>query len=623
MKRLSILLIAGAVLIPVLVFADSATTPPAFPPLINYQGMLTDAGGIPIDGARNLTFKIYDDTTGSGTLQWSETQNGVDVDNGLFNVTLGKSTALNLAFDKSYWLEVEVGGEVMPRIRLTSVGYAYRSMVADSALTAAPGSGSNWHVDNSVLYTNDYWGIARGAANNVVYGFNAHTMVNLGVICTTGTSGQNSLSSTVNGGYGNRAAASYATVGGGIYNTADSGMCTVGGGSTNRASGGYATVGGGGFNIASGDRATVAGGNQNTADGDAAFVGGGSSNIASGSRATVSGGEQSTADGDRAFVGGGWLNQASANQATVGGGQANIAGNLEATVAGGYSNEATGKWSTVPGGYDNTAQGNFSFAAGRKARANHSGSFVWADSTDGDFSSSMENEFSVRSSGGMRMIASSPYYGASFDNQTGDGDGLRAYANVSKGNNWGAVWAVNYGTSPAIYGYGTKAGHFQGTVEVTGFLTKGGGGFKIDHPFDPENKYLYHSFVESPDMMNVYNGNVVLDGNGEARVDLPEWFEALNRDFRYQLTPIGQPGPNLYIAREISGNGFEIAGGEPGLKVSWQVTGIRQDRFAERNRIPVEEEKPVEQRGKYLHPKAYDLPETMGVNYSDKKDKTR
>jgi hypothetical protein len=124
-------------------------------------------------------------------------------------------------------------------------------------------------------------------------------------------------------------------------------------------------------------------------------------------------------------------------------------------------------------------------------------------------------------------------------------------------------------------------------------------------------------------MMNVYNGNVVLDGSGEARVNLPEWFEALNRDFRYQLTPIGQPGPNLYVAREISGNSFEIAGGEPGLKVSWQVTGIRHDRFAEKNRIPVEEEKPVEERGKYLHPKAYDLSETMGVNYIDKKEKGR
>src|ERR1035437_10514950 len=80
----------------------------------------------------------------------------------------------------------------------------------------------------------------------------------------------------------------------------------------------------------------------------------------------------------------------------------------------------------------------------------------------------------------------------------------------------------------------------NGNVNIAGNLSKGGGSFKIDHPLDPANKYLYHSFVESPDMMNVYNGNVVTDATGEAIVPLPEWFETLNRDFRYQLPVIGQ-----------------------------------------------------------------------------------
>ena len=164
---------------------------------------------------------------------------------------------------------------------------------------------------------------------------------------------------------------------------------------------------------------------------------------------------------------------------------------------------------------------------------------------------------------------------------------------------------------------GDYAGYFNGHVLVSGNLYKGGGGFKIDHPLDPDNKYLNHSFVESPDMMNIYNGNIVLDENGEAWVELPEWFEALNRDFRYQLTPIGAPMPNLYIAQEIQGNRFKIAGGEPGMKVSWQVTGIRHDPWAEANRIPVEEEKPPEERGTYLHPEAYGLPETMGLAYKE------
>jgi hypothetical protein len=148
-----------------------------------------------------------------------------------------------------------------------------------------------------------------------------------------------------------------------------------------------------------------------------------------------------------------------------------------------------------------------------------------------------------------------------------------------------------------------------------GTLSKGAGSFKIDHPLDPANKYLYHSFVESPDMKTIYDGVVVLDDKGQALLELPAWFEALNRDFRYQLTAIGASAPNLHIAQKVSENRFKIAGGPPGLEVSWQVTGIRYDPYAEQHRIPVEEQKSAEERGKYLYPKEYGQPETMGINY--------
>jgi hypothetical protein len=141
---------------------------------------------------------------------------------------------------------------------------------------------------------------------------------------------------------------------------------------------------------------------------------------------------------------------------------------------------------------------------------------------------------------------------------------------------------------------------------VVGSLSKGGGSFKIDHPLDPAGKYLFHSFVESPDMMNVYNGTVTLDGKGVATVELPEWFEALNRDYRYQLTAIGSPAPELHIARKVEDGEFSIAGGKAGQEVSWQVTGIRQDAWANANRIPVEVEKPEEDQGRYLHPELVD-----------------
>jgi hypothetical protein len=163
----------------------------------------------------------------------------------------------------------------------------------------------------------------------------------------------------------------------------------------------------------------------------------------------------------------------------------------------------------------------------------------------------------------------------------------------------------------------------NGKVKITGNLEKAGGSFKIDHPLDPANKYLSHSFVESPDMKNVYDGVVVLDRKGKAEIELPNWFGMLNKDFRYQLTAIGAPGPNLYIAEEISEatttsnygskssnknnnkSHFKIAGGTSAMKVSWQVTGIRKDPWANAHRIQVEEDKPDEERGYYIHPDVY------------------
>jgi hypothetical protein len=116
-------------------------------------------------------------------------------------------------------------------------------------------------------------------------------------------------------------------------------------------------------------------------------------------------------------------------------------------------------------------------------------------------------------------------------------------------------------------------------------------------------------------MKNVYDGVSVLDSKGEAAITLPDWFEALNRDFRYQLTAVGAAAPNLHVAEEIRSNGFRIAGGKPGSKVSWQVTGIRRDAYAEHNRIAVAPEKALDQRGKYLHPKEHGIPETRRMDY--------
>ena len=155
------------------------------------------------------------------------------------------------------------------------------------------------------------------------------------------------------------------------------------------------------------------------------------------------------------------------------------------------------------------------------------------------------------------------------------------------------------------------AGFFDGDLEVTGTLFKGAGAFRIDHPLDPENKYLNHSFVESPDMKNIYDGVAVFDAAGEVTITLPDWFEALNQDFRYQLTPMGAAFVP-YVAEEIAGNQFKIGGGIAGRKVSWQVTGIRHDAYANAHRIQVEEPKPAAAVGTYLHPDAFGQPVEKG-----------
>ena len=139
--------------------------------------------------------------------------------------------------------------------------------------------------------------------------------------------------------------------------------------------------------------------------------------------------------------------------------------------------------------------------------------------------------------------------------------------------------------------------------------------FRIDRPQDPANKYLVHTCVESPDMLTVYDGVATLDARGEAAVELPGYFAALNGDVRYQRTALGGAAPSQHVAQELQGNRFRVAGGAPGQRVCWLVTGVRRDACALAHRGPAEEPKPAAERGRYLHPEAHGRPKEQGVDY--------
>ena len=203
------------------------------------------------------------------------------------------------------------------------------------------------------------------------------------------------------------------------------------------------------------------------------------------------------------------------------------------------------------------------------------------------------------------------------------GAGLLAKGGPSSGSNsasgFGLFAIAGDATNGAMRG---RAGSFEGDVSITEHLTVGGNlevsgtkNFKIDHPLDPENKYLLHASIESSEALNVYSGNIVTDAKGNAVILLPEWFEALNRDIRYQLTVIGRFAQAI-VAKKVTRNRFTIKTNAPNVEVSWQVTGVRSDAVMQKHPFKTEEDKPPLERGSYLTPEAFGQPEERGVEWS-------
>ena len=612
------------------------------PQTLTYQGKLTDASGNAIEGSVALKFKLYDASSG-GNLLWEESQQ-VEAIDGLVNVILGSVTPLALSFGQPLWLSISVdaGSELEPRTELTSaVSSFYASTIADSSVTDSK-IGNDTVVRSLNGLRDD---VMLMAGNNVTIDKQGDNLV----ISATGTGGADGLDCWDLNGNGT-GDPNEDINGDGKFDAEDcqgpkgddgdkgekgddgpkgdqgdpgppgttawveaNGNLTTNGkvgiGTTNLTPG-QLNVGAQGFAITAGSTAAIA---VIGVSGGIAGVAGTATSGAGVQGISKSGdgiyGKQEDSDNK------GWLGTSSAGvvgdgkNSSVGVKATSLSGAAVSAVStsgdGVYGNQTNsnneGWLGTSSAGVAGDGKNN---SAGVKATSNN-GPAVSAVSTSGD--GVYGNQTNSKNEGRLGTGSAGVV-----------GDGKNSSAGVIATSSSGSAVFANSTNGNGITAFGGAfAGNFVGKVNVTGTLTKGGGAFKIDHPLDPTNKYLYHSFVESPDMMNIYNGNVILDGSGEAWVELPEWFEALNKDFRYQLTCVGGFA-QVYIATEITDRRFRIAGGSPGMKVSWQVTGIRHDAFAEANRIPVEELKPVEEIGKYLHPQALGYAEASGMFYAEK-----
>jgi hypothetical protein len=217
---------------------------------------------------------------------------------------------------------------------------------------------------------------------------------------------------------------------------------------------------------------------------------------------------------------------------------------------------------------------------------------------------------------GIRSRSSASFSVVDIDGQSGDAALRFQKAGVNQWNTRNEPATDNY----QIFELGgggerLRIENTTGTVVVSGdFTVLGAKAFTMDHPLDPANKLLRHAAAESNEVINFYSGNITTDASGKATVSLPDYYEALNKDSRYQLTVIGSFAQAI-ISKEVSNNKFEIATSVPNIKVSWEVKGVRNDARMKMHPFVAEEVKTGAQKGKYWDAASHNQPASKGVSY--------
>lgn len=291
----------------------------------------------------------------------------------------------------------------------------------------------------------------------------------------------------------------------------------------------------------------------------------------------------------------------------VGSGQASIVGTT--ATASGVSIGVWGQSSSTNGrgvyGYATASTGGSYGGLFRTLSNQGIGVFALADSATG---ATAGIRGQAASPGGSGLVGTAT-------STTGQTNGVLGKSMSTDGAGVYGLAASGSGTCYGVYGETQSLTDGFGVYCVGDSATTGLKMFQIDHPLDPANKFLDHYSAEGPEPYLVYRGTAICDEHGAVSVQLPEYFEAINRDPQYQLTPIGAPAL-LYIAQEVKDNRFMIAGGRPGMRVCWTVTGTRNDRFVQRYGVGTEVMKPAAARGRFLHPELYGQPAERALRQS-------